>query len=127
MILKENEVLLPPTEIYLSQASVSRTDLLTESMRKYGWKLDESPIDIVKMKDGKLITLDNTRVVSAYYAGIKVRAIIRSANDPLPPEFMKRFKTTKDGEPSTWGEAVCFRINNQNKPFRLFFPNGRKL
>ncbi len=39
-------------------------------MKTNAWKGD--PIDVIRMSDGKLTTIDNTRVVAAREAGIKV-------------------------------------------------------
>ncbi|EGG4121041.1 hypothetical protein SI35_24440 [Salmonella enterica] len=41
-------------------------------MKLNGWKGD--PIDVVRMADGKLTTVDNTRVLAASRAGVKVEA-----------------------------------------------------
>lgn len=42
-------------------------------MKLNGWKGD--PIDVVRMADGKLTTIDNTRVLAASRAGVKVEAV----------------------------------------------------
>ncbi|GFN30052.1 hypothetical protein [Paenibacillus xylaniclasticus] len=42
-------------------------------MKANGWQ--GSPIDVVKMPDGKLTTVDNTRVLAARNAGINVEAV----------------------------------------------------
>lgn len=41
-------------------------------MRTNGWKGD--PVDVVKMPDGKLTSMDNTRIAAAREAGIDVKA-----------------------------------------------------
>lgn len=117
---------ISPSAIKFSQSSVNDLKILMDSMQKSGWKWTKSPIDIVRMQDGSLVTLDNTRVLAAHEVGINVRAIIRNANDPLPKNLIKRFKTKKDGDPQTWGEAIKFRINNQNKAFKVIHPSGSK-
>lgn len=38
-------------------------------------------------------------------------------NEPLPQEYIDRF-TTKNGIPSTWGEAIQLRIGKQKASFR---------
>ena len=76
------------------------------------------------MRDGSLVTMDNTRVLAASQVGIKAKAIIRNYNDPLPKNMIKRLTTRKDGAPSTWGEATQFRINKQNRAYRDTYPNG---
>ncbi|NFI55785.1 hypothetical protein FDE77_10820 [Clostridium botulinum] len=84
-------------------------------MKANGWKGD--PIDVIKMNDGKLTTIDNTRVVAAREAGIDVQAIIHDANELLPENLIDRF-TTKKGIPKTWGEAIELRIGKQKASFR---------
>lgn len=81
------------------------------------------------MKDGTLFTLDNTRVLAAHNVGVNTRAIIRNTDDPLPKKYiqLERFATKKDGNPLTQGQAVQFRINKQNKLFRIAYPDGSKI
>ena len=90
-------------------------------MKAYGWKGEA--IDVVKVGDGGLTTIDNTRVLAASRAGVKVQANIRNATDALPANMVERF-TTKKGVPSTWGEAVQLRVGKQNASFRNQYPNG---
>lgn len=86
-----------------------------------GWKGDA--IDVVNMPDGKLTTIENTRVVAARGAGIDVTARVHQHTDPLPDEFIDRF-TTRSGTPSTWGDAVQLRIGKQKSSFRTENPYG---
>ncbi|OJU13244.1 MAG: hypothetical protein BGN88_02395 [Clostridiales bacterium 43-6] len=90
-------------------------------MKSNGWKGD--PIDVVKMPDGKLSTLDNTRVVAARQAGIDVQANVHGYDDLLPIDLVERF-STKKGVPRTWGEALNLRIGKQNSTFRNSYPSG---
>jgi hypothetical protein len=85
-----------------------------------GWAGD--PIDVVRMSDGGLTTIDNTRVVAANQAGIDVQAMIRGFDDPLPQEFIDRFTTPKGGVPSTCGDAILERIGAQNSLYRNTYP-----
>ena len=81
-------------------------------------------IDVVKMPDGKFTTVDNTRVLAAKNAGIDVQVTVHAASDPIPADVAVRF-TSKNGQvPTTWGEAVTNRINNQNSAYRTTNPNG---
>ena len=112
---------LSPNSIRFSQSSVNGADDLISSMKAYGWKGD--PIDVVRMRDGGLTSIDNTRVLAAHEAGINVRATVRGYNDPLPSNLVERF-TTKKGVPSTWGEAIEFRIDKQKATYRNNNPNG---
>ena len=86
-----------------------------------GWEGD--PIDVVKMSDGKLTTIDNTRVVAAREAGIDVQSIIHDSNEILPKNLIKRFTTDK-GIPETWGDAIELRIRKQKASFRNNNPLG---
>lgn len=90
-------------------------------MKTNGWKGD--PIDVIRMSDGKLTAIDNTRVVAAREAGIKVQANIHDENELLPESLIERF-TTKKGVPTTWGEAIELRIGKQNASFRNNNPFG---
>ena len=108
-------------EIRFSQSSVNGADEIISSMKANGWKGD--PIDVVKMSDGKLTTIDNTRVVAAREAGIDVQAILHNANELLPESLIDRF-TTKKGVPKTWGEAIELRIGKQKASFRKNNPFG---
>jgi len=48
---------------------------LVKSMKSDGWKGD--PVDVVRMPDGKLTSIDNTRIAAAREAGIDVKATVR--------------------------------------------------
>ena len=104
-----------PNTIRFSQSSVNGAGDLTKSMQANGWKGDA--IDVVKMGDGGLTTLDNTRVLAASRAGVNVQANIRNASDALPANMVERF-TTKKGVPTTWGEAAQLRIGKQSAGWR---------
>ncbi|GMR16928.1 MAG: hypothetical protein BMS9Abin31_1326 [Gammaproteobacteria bacterium] len=124
-----------PNEIRFSQNTVSynKTDRLTGdkftyddivgSMKKDGWKGD--PVDVVKMPDGKLTSMDNTRIHAAREAGVNVKATVRQASDKLTPTEAKRFAIPKKGiYPKTWGEAINVRINKQTGGFAKSNPSG---
>ena len=108
-------------EIRFSQSSVNGAEEIIISMKVNGWKGD--PIDVIRMSDGKMTTIDNTRVVAAREAGIDVQAIIHDANEILPESLIDRF-TTKKGVPKTWGEAIELRIGKQKASFRNNNPFG---
>ncbi len=112
---------LNPNKIRFSQSSVNGSQEIIESMAKNGWVGD--PIDVVKMADGGLTTIDNTRVVAARAAGIDVQAVVHNADDLLSESLIERF-TTKQGVPTTWGEAIELRIGKQNSGFRTNNPYG---
>lgn len=114
---------IKPNEIRFSQNSVNGSEEIIESMKRRGWQGD--PIDVVRMDDGELTTLDNTRVVAARAAGIDVKANVHGYNDPLPDQVTRRrFTTPKGGVPQTWGQAVENRIGKQSSRFRKNNPRG---
>ncbi|MFL0253030.1 hypothetical protein ACJDT4_21715 [Clostridium neuense] len=108
-------------KIRFSQSSVNGADEIISSMEANGWR--GAPIDVVKMRDGNLTTIDNTRVIAAREAGIDVQAILHDANELLPENLIDRF-TTKKGVPKTWGEAIELRIGKQKASFRNNNPLG---
>ena len=118
---------LDPTTISFSQASISygkrgkdyNFDTLVESMKKDGWKGD--PIDVVNMLDGAPTSLDNTRILAARQAGIKVEATIHNYNEKLSAFDSIRF-SHNGVKPTTWGEAVSIRIQRQSEMKGV--PNG---
>ncbi len=112
---------LDPKTIRFSQTSVNDTAEITQSMKAKGW--DGDPIDVIRMKDGGLTTIDNTRVLAASRAGINVKARVHDGSTPIPQEFIRRFTTSK-GVPSTWEEAINLRIGKQNAGSRKRYPNG---
>ena len=81
-------------------------------------------IDVVRMADGGLTSVDNTRVLASHYAGIDVRATVHAADDALPAEFAERFTSRKGDVPGTWGDAVLNRIGSQNSGYRNTYPYG---
>ena len=105
-------------------ASVKYTyDDLVTSMKKDGWK--GGPIDIIKMPDGKMTSIDNTRIRAAREAGIKVEANVRSFDEKLTAAESARFSDPRKGfEPKTWGEAITGRIDKQSGSFSKNNPYG---
>lgn len=97
-------------------------DDIANSMRANGWVGD--PIDIVRMPDGSLAALDNTRVLAANQAGLDVHATVHAFDAPLPSGMATRFTTPKGGVPATWGEALSNRIGNQSASFQNAWPYG---
>lgn len=84
-----------PNDIRFSHSSVNGSAEIVESMKNKRWAGD--PIDVVRMSDGRLTTIDNTRVVAARQAGIDVQANIHAYDDLLPVEYIDRFTTKKGG------------------------------
>jgi len=93
-------------------------------MKAEGWVGD--PIDIVRMPDGQLTTIDNTRVLAAREIGVELKARIWESTQSLPESMLDRFKNPLTGSyASTWSEAVEARILKQPEPFITnHFPYG---
>lgn len=114
---------IDPREIRYSQTSINNLEAIIKSMKEGGWIGD--PIDVVRMDDGKITTLDNTRVAAARETGIFIKAIIHESAEPILDQKIKdRFYTRKGGMPQTWGDAVNNRIGKQSTTFRNNYPNG---
>ena len=94
-------------------------DELVASMRTNGWKGD--PVDVVRMPDGLLTSMDNTRITAAREAGIDVRATLQSFDEALTSETQNARGWSNY---STWGEAITGRINNQSRNFGAANPYG---
>ncbi len=120
-IISSSLIELSPSQVRFSQSSVNGADDLISSMRINGWK--GSPIDVVRMNDGLLTSVDNTRVLAAHEAGVNIKANVHAYNEPLPVDLIERF-TTKKGVPKTWGEAIDLRIGKQKATYRNNNPKG---
>jgi hypothetical protein len=96
-------------------------------MKASGWgALD--PIDVVRMPNGSLVAVDNTRLAAAKLTRTPVQATLREFDEVLPiarDEFNKVFSNLKTGErASTWGEAVLNRIARQKRLWVERYPQG---
>ncbi|WP_425543455.1 DUF6531 domain-containing protein [Streptomyces luteireticuli] len=111
-----------PRSVRHSQTSVNGGRELVDSMRAKGWAGD--PIDVVKMPDGGLTTIDNTRVVAARHAGIDVKVRVHAFDEVLPNQQQIDRLTTPKGIPETWGDAVGLRIGKQSAKYRNRWPMG---
>ncbi|WP_217199702.1 putative T7SS-secreted protein [Streptomyces buecherae] len=114
---------VPATTVRFSQNSVNDAAAIIDSMHRNGWKGE--PIDVVRMPDGGLTTIDNTRVLAARYTSTPVLARVWDYSAPLPRELVEadRF-TTRKITPETWGDAVMARIGNQSSKYRNAHPMG---
>jgi hypothetical protein len=112
----------PAAGIRFSQSSVNGAAEIEASMRANGWVGDA--IDVVRLRDGGLTSVDNTRLLAAKRAGIDVQANIHAFDDALPSGMVERFTTAKGGVSSTWGEAVMNRIGSQSAGYRNANPFG---
>ena len=117
-VLATGRQMLDPSEVSFSQATVSyqkkgkgyNYDTMVEDMRKNGW--NGKPVDVVNMPDSAPTSMDNTRILAAREAGIKVEANVHSFNEKLTAREVERFQVN-GVFPNTWGEAILLRIEKQ--------------
>ena len=127
--------------VWLDSAGIRQSQKSISYAKSVGYNLDdisrgfiENPadprlsIDAVRMKDGLLTSMDNSRpaVLNATGGG-KIQVRVRAFDDPLLASEMDRFTALRGGEarvPSTWGEAVDARIWKQGDQFMSLYPNG---
>lgn len=114
-----------PNKIRYSQSSVNGAENIVQSMKQNGWR--GAAIDVVRMPDSKLTTIDNTRVLAARKVGIDVKANVYNYDELLPNSGLIERFTTKKGIPQTWGDAVNLRIGKQNSQYRKLYPNGSNI
>jgi filamentous hemagglutinin len=117
-VAAEGTVALDANAIRFSQSNVrSSLPQLTESMKANGWS--GAPIDVVRMPDGLLTAVDNTRLAAAKLTGTPVQAVMR--------DFGEAFPAARAGgnlQGGTWGEAVLNRIGGQKPGWQRLYPNG---
>ncbi len=135
-IVANSGTVLPASELRFSQKSVSyfkvrpgqapyTYDDILSSMRQDGWRLDQPNLDVVRMPDGMLTSVDNTRVLAAREAGIDVRASVHSMDELLTREMTERFAVpSKNFFPQTWGDVIMNRIGGQGSTFSRANPFG---
>jgi len=109
------------TRFTQSTVSFQKTDRLTgekytlddmiESMRSDGWKGE--PVDAVRMPDGGISSVDNTRVLAAREADIPLEANVHEPTDLLTDHELERFDPTKGDAVETWGDVALNRIQGQ--------------
>ncbi len=131
-------------EIRFSQSTVSATkvrydditgnkfiytfDEIVNSMKTNGWQGE--PINVVKMPDGSLTAIYNTRLLAARKAGIDAKVKIHDYDAAIPKADARNYTAEGKLEPKTWGEAISTRISVQHDKYfqdRIFaekFPNG---
>lgn len=80
-------------------------------MQTKGWQ--DEPINVVRMPDGALTTIDNTRLLAARQAGVKAKIKIYDYDSPIPRADAISYTSVGRLEPSTWGEAIHSRIGLQ--------------
>ena len=103
-------------------------DEIVNSMKTNGWQGE--PINVVKMPDGSLTAIDNTRLLAARKAGIDAKVKIHDYDAAIPKADARNYTAEGKLEPKTWGEAISTRISVQHDKYfqdRIFaekFPNG---
>jgi RHS repeat-associated protein len=112
---------LSSSDILFSQSSVRGVEEIAASMRASGWV--GPAIDVVSI-EGRLITVDNTRLLAAHLTGTPVKAVVHGAGEALPASMAGRFVSASGVEATTWGEAVLIRIGNQTAGYRSAYPLG---
>jgi hypothetical protein len=116
-----NTATLEANSIRFSQSSVKPVlGEYVSKMESGGWFGD--PIDVVRMSDGGLTSIDNTRLAAASITNTPVQAIIRDASTAFPASRGPQFF----GGATTWEEAVLNRINNpgNHSAWKSLYPNG---
>lgn len=78
-------------------------------------------MDVVSV-DGRLITIDNTRVLAAHMTDTPVQAVIHAVDEGLPASMAGPFVFASGVEATTWGEAVMTRIGSQSAAYRSAYP-----
>jgi hypothetical protein len=106
---------LDANAILFSQSSVRRRlSEIVQSMKLNGWRGD--PI-VVRMPNGTVVAVDNTRLAAAKLTGTRVQATIRGFDEAFPiardvdAEYFTNLVT--GARARTWGEAVLNRIARQ--------------
>ena len=114
--------ILDPSDIRFSQNSANDVQPIIDSMKANGWK--GKPMDVVRMSDGSLTTVDNSRLLAAKIINTPIRANVHAFNDPISfaraNQIMKGAATASNA----WGQAVAYRIADQTGKFGLIYPNG---
>jgi hypothetical protein len=100
---------------------------LVESMKQNGFVVEPNRlIDVVRMPDGQLTSLDTTRILAAERAGVNVQAQLWEHTDLLPDDvqFVSRFIGRNGDAPVTFGDAVINRVGRQNGIYPQLYPYG---
>jgi hypothetical protein len=108
--LNPNTIRFTQTTVKQQGATIPR---LVGSMRANGFLVESQRlVDVVRMPDGLLATLDNARVLSAQRVGVNIQPSVFKCADPLPNYwlYIDRFIGRKRAVPVTYGDAVKKRI-----------------
>jgi filamentous hemagglutinin len=115
---------LRASDVRFSQKTIKNPAEYEQRFREAGGWGEAPPLDTVRMPDGVLTSVDNTRLAAANRAGVDVRANVHEFHEPLPSEHVDRFIGRKGEVPGTWGDAVTNRIGRQGAAFRTENPYG---
>ncbi len=101
-----------------SQSNVrSSLPEITASVKANGWQ--GAPIDVVRMAEGTLTAVDNTRLAAAALSNTPFQATIRGFGEAFPPA-----RAGGNLQGGTWGEALMNRIGGQKPGWQRLYPNG---
>jgi filamentous hemagglutinin len=89
-------------------------------MKANGWQGD--PIDVVRMADGSLTAVDNTRLTTASLSNTPVQAAIRGFD-----EVFSATRAVGNLQGATWGDAILIRIGGQKPLWQRLHPHGSPL
>jgi hypothetical protein len=128
--------------VWLESSAIRQSQKSISYAKSGGYTLDdiargfvENPadprlsIDAVRMRDGLLTSVDNSRpaVLNATGGG-QIQVRVRAFDEPLAPGDIRRFTAERpNGDirvPSTWGDAAEARIWKQGDQFMTLYPNG---
>lgn len=132
VVASDRLMIVPPTIIRFSQASANfRSSDRINTLETTGQTALEDPsrippLEAVVMPDGRLTSLDNRRLAAAQLAGAQgINIRVHAYDDPMPtgtPEEQRRQQTLawrdergRRTVPTTWGQAINFRILNQTR------------
>ncbi len=126
---------LDPTTTSFTQSWISyqkaganyNLDSLVTSMKNDGWI--GKPVDVVRMPDGTIASIDNTRILAARRAGIEYQGNVRGFDEVITDPVRQLSLRENGVVPNTWGEAAQMRIfkptQNQTLPgWSQRFPYG---
>jgi hypothetical protein len=112
-------VSVDPREIGFSQTTVSyRKTRMTESGEKITYTYDDlvagmkadgwngSPLNVVRMPDGSLTSIDNTRLLAAREANIDAQVVIHNYADEISNASALEYARPNMAAPKSWGEAI---------------------
>ena len=125
-LVEIDPMLIRTTQTTVKQQGATLPNLV-ESMKRNGFVVEpDRLIDVVRMPDGGLTSLDNTRILAAQRAGVNVQVRLLEHTDLLPDDldFVSRFIGRKGEVPVTFGDAVMNRISNQSALYRSQYPYG---